>query len=69
MYLEEVLWAKGKNENAYRHNSRNIMKKMMRHLNEMLHEEAMQEFYHLLYCWGNARKTVKACNLAKDKSL
>ena len=55
MDLEEVLWAKGKQmltDTIREHYENN------QPLNEMLHEEAMQEFYH--YCIVGMLVVVKA---------
>ena len=64
MDLEEVLWAKGKQmltDTIREHYENN------QPLNEMLHEEAMQEFYHCCIV-GGMPASVKA-DLAKDSPI
>ena len=64
MDLEEVLWAKGKQmltDTIREHYENN------QPLNEMLHEEAMQEFYH--YCIVGGMPAAVKADLAKDSPI
>lgn len=64
MDLEEVLWAKGKqmlSDTIREHYENN------QPLDEILHEEALQEFYH--YCIVGGMPAAVKADLAKDSPL
>ena len=64
MDLEEVLWAKGKQmlaDTIREHYENN------QPLDEILHEEAMQEFYH--YCIVGGMPAAVKADLAKDSPI